>query len=214
MTKRRKQRRRSIRLPHFDYASPGAYPITITTRDHKCLFGQCFSGKVALNGAGQLIENIWRELPVRFPFVELDEFVIMPNHIHGILCLFGRGEPCVRPQRHGKPDLFTTGDHKDRPYDYSDLKENPDGTTVGSIGRIIQAFKSLATNEYARGVKDSGWQPFPDKLWQRNYYEHVIRNDDELARVRQYIVDNPLQWELNRENPEAKTVETKDPWAI
>jgi putative transposase len=117
--------------------------------------------------------------------------VVMPNHFHGILILDdqnnignGRGEPCVRPE------LTTKGDHKDRPY----------GTLDGSVGRIIQAFKSITTHAYIQGVNNNDWSPFPGKLWQRNYHERIIRNENELQQIRQYILDNPIQWETDDEN--------------
>ena len=110
-----------------------------------------------------------------------------------------RGESCIRPE---KTDIKTdepiktdnhikTGDHKDRPY----------GTINNSIGRIIQAFKSITTHEYTIGVKQYNWPPFNGKLWQRNYYEHVIRNEHELNKIREYIINNPLKWDLDVENP-------------
>lgn len=99
-----------------------------------------------------------------------------------------RGESCIRPKQNIHPNL---GDHKDRPY----------GTMAGTIGRIIQMYKSITTRYYIIGVREHGWLPFPGKLWQRNYYEHIIRNEDELNRIRQYIRDNPLNWEMDAENP-------------
>ncbi len=83
------------------------------------------------------------------------------------------------------------GDHKDRPY----------GTTPGTVGRIIQAFKSITTHEYTVGVKTSGWPPFQGKLWQRNYWEHIIRDETELDRIREYTLNNPKQWELDKLHP-------------
>jgi len=89
---------------------------------------------------------------------------------------------------------------------------NLHGTVEGSLGRIIQAFKSITTRDYAIGVRDRGWRSFAGKLWQRNYYEHVVRNERELNRIREYVVYNPLQWARDPENPEARAVPTKEPW--
>ena len=103
-----------------------------------------------------------------------------------------RGESRIRPKQNVQPNQ---GDHKDRPY----------GTMKGTVGRIIQTYKSITTHDYIIGVKKHGWPPFPGKLWQRSYYEHVIRDEDELNRIRQYIRDNPLNWETDEENPNKKT---------
>ena len=111
----------------------------------------------------------------------------MPNHIHGIIIINGRGESCIRPDD-------SMGDHKDRPY----------GTGTNSIGRIIQAYKSITTNKYILGVKKNNWRPFPGRLWQRNYYDHIIRNEEDLFEVREYIVNNPLNWDKDEENLQNK----------
>lgn len=147
----------------------------------------------------------WEELPDRFSDLNLDDYAVMPNHFHGILVLNGRrGEPCVRPQsQEGK----TTGDHKDRE-NPGDHKDRPYGTRDGSIGRIMQAFKSLTTHAYILGVTHHQWQPFPGRLWQRNYYERVIRDEAELHNARQYIFDNPLRWAEDTENPANRIKET------
>ena len=117
----------------------------------------------------------------------------MPNHVHGIIMLMDsihrRGESRIRPNPHIGPNQ---GDHKDRPY----------GTLTGTIGRIIQTFKSATTHEYIIGVRQYGWLPFFNKFWQRNYYERVIRNEVELNQVRQYIQDNRFNWETDEENPQ------------
>jgi REP element-mobilizing transposase RayT len=183
-------RRRSIRLQGYDYADGGAYFITVCVQGQECLFGQVSDDRIHLNTPGQAVLAVWTGLLERFPNVVLDEFVVMPNHFHGILFLTNcRGEPCVRPM--DQEDQNDQGDHKDRPY----------GTAPGSVSRIVQAFKSLTTNAYIRGVEQDGWPPFPGRLWQRNYYERIIRNENELARARRYIADNPAQWALDKENP-------------
>lgn len=190
--------RRSIRLRDFDYARAGAYFVTLCVQGRECLFGDVEAGRMVLNDAGEMVRLAWEELPQRYPNLVLDQSMVMPNHFHGILFLtdfrtefrdhHGRGEPCVRPFA---PDGSTKGDHKDRPY----------GTAPGSVGRIIQAFKSLSTVEYARAVNHQNLPPFPGRLWQRNYYERVIRNDDELHQAREYIAANPSRWDTYDENP-------------
>ena len=100
-----------------------------------------------------------------------------------------RGESCIRP--------LPTGDHKDQ----GDHKDRPYGTHADSLGRILQAFKSLTTVEYIRGVKQSNWSPFPGRLWQRNYYDRIIRDEKELNAARKYIAENPLKWAEDKDNP-------------
>ena len=180
--------RRSTRLRDYDYVQAGAYFVTICVQKHDCLLGDIHNGVMSMNDAGRMAESVWRGIPDRFPAVDLDAFVVMTNHVHGIVVLSDRrrGESCIRPdcippQPETSPNQ---GDHKDRPY----------GTSDESIGRIVQAFKSLTTHFYISGVKKSAWSPFPGKLWQRNYHDHIIRNELDLNRIRDYIVNNPLKW--------------------
>jgi len=175
--------RRSIRLKGFNYATPGAFFVTVCTQERQCLFGEISAGKIRLSDQGRMLHDAWDELPTRFPFIELDQFVVMPNHVHGIIVLTNS------TSGRSTADGSSQGDHKDR----------PDGT--GTLGRVVQAFKSTTTHEYILGVRQHGWLPFPGKLWQRNYYERVIRNEEELQRVREYISNNPLTWETDEENP-------------
>jgi putative transposase len=186
--------RRSLRLKEYDYSQAGAYFVTICTRNRECIFGHIYDSGMQLNDAGRMVQSVWDKLPTRFPGLGLDAFVVMPNHVHGVIVLVGaglalsdnegagRGESCIRPGG--------SGNHKDRPY----------GTAVGSVGRIMQAFKSMVTHEYVMGVRQHGWPPFQGQLWQRNYYEHVIRKEDDLNDVRQYIFDNPAHWAEDENN--------------
>ena len=184
-----RRERRSLRLPDYDYRRDGFYFVTICIDDREPRLGRIVDGRVEMTEAGRMIEWYWRSLPDRFPNVALDAFVVMPDHVHGIIVI-RRGEPCVRPED-GTPT--TGGDHEDRPYKSwrNDHDRHPRGTDDGSLGRIIQAFKSLTTNAYIRGVRHRGWPPFDRRLWQRNYYERVIRNEAELHETRDYIRTNP-----------------------
>ncbi len=196
-------RRRSIRLKEYDYSQNGAYFMTICTWNRECLFGNILDGEIVLNDVGKMVQWIWDDLTNRFPIMELDEYVIMPNHLHGIIVMDcnRRGESCIRPENdmhRGESCIrpcvqadHKEGDHKDRPY----------GTTKNSIGRIIQAFKSITTHQYTIGVKQQGWPPYAGRIWQRNYYDHVMRNEDELNRIREYIINNPLKWTEDENNP-------------
>ncbi len=181
--------RRSIRLKGYDYAQAGAYFVTMCTQDRACLLGDVVGEEVRLSDAGSMIQAVWEEIPDHYPGAETDEFVVMPNHIHGIIAIPGRGESCIRPGDSHQPD---SGDHKDRPY----------GTMAGSLGRIIQAFKSTTTHEYVMGTRQCGWPTFRARLWQRGYFEHVVRDDRDLERIREYIATNPLRWAMDRENPQ------------
>lgn len=165
--------RRSIRLKGYDYSTPGMYFVTVCTQKRLCLFGDVFNGKMHLNDAGKMVHTAWNQLSVVFPGVVIDEFVVMPNHIHGIIVLYWGNNH--------------KGNHKGCPYSIT-------------LGDIVGAFKSYTTFQYILGVKTQQWPPFPTRLWQRNYYEHIIRNPQSLNRIRQYILHNPLRWYLHRQN--------------
>ena len=172
--------RKSIRLHKYDYSQAGAYFVTVCTKDRECKFGEIRDGRMILNDAGRMVEKWWQELRNKFKSVELDANTVMPNHFHGIILVGADLRVC--------PDA--RGVHTD------------EGAHIGApLQRIIQWFKTMSTNEYIRGIKQNNWQPFPGRLWQRNYYEHIIRTDEELERMREYIQNNPMQWEEDEENP-------------
>jgi REP element-mobilizing transposase RayT len=187
--------RRSLRLPGFDYSSAGAYYVTICTHYRVCAFGEVRGEAMVPSDLGRAIERIWQELPSRFPGVDLDAFVVMPNHIHGILFLnVGAADP------------------RERGSDSNPTSPGP--CSVGaplagalhsahapaSLGTVIGAFKSLTARAAILAAKASG-NPSLYPLWQRNYYEHVVRGEEDLARFRAYIADNPARWGEDEENP-------------
>jgi len=172
-------RRCTIRLRGYDYAQAGAYFITICTQNRECLFGDIADGEMRMNAAGRMVLKIWNDLPQRFSNAEIDIVAVMPNHLHGIVSLHRRGDPCDRPL-----PSATKG-----------------GTLPDSIGRLVQAFKSITTHQYIHGVKEQGWRPFPNRLWQRNYWEHIIRDEPELENTCAYIQNNPAQWAEDALNP-------------
>jgi len=202
--------RRSIRLKGYDYSQAGAYFITICTQDRACLFGKVVNGEMRLNDAGRMVLAEWNMLPERFPHVVLDAFVVMPNHVHGIVVITN---PATDDTATTAPTIVGTG-LVPAPDDGATTRVAPTvgdivAPTVGDIvaptvGDIVGAFKSRVTVEYIRGVKTSGWPPFRGRLWQRNYYEHIIRNERALNAIRQYIIENPRRWQMDREN-EART---------
>lgn len=184
-----KHHRRSIRLKGYDYTQAGAYFVTICAYRRECLFGQVANG-VVLSQYGCIAEQCWQILPRDFPRVELDVFVSMPNHLHGIIVLTGchttgRGEAFAR--RHPQPPST--------PANASPLR-SAHGTQAGSLAAIVQNFKSVSTRKINRTRATPGMP-----VWQGNYHEHIIRDEDELSRIREYIVNNPLQWADDRENP-------------
>ncbi len=173
-----KHHRRSIRLKGYDYTHVGAYFVTLCTQNHECLFGEVVDGEMQLNAYGRIVQACWDEIPIHFPNVELDAFVIMPNHIHGIIVLAER--PNIVGARHAVPlrNVERFGD-----------------PIQGSMPTIIRSFKSAATKRINE-MRSAPGTP----VWQRNYYEHIIRDEETLNLIRQYIVDNPLNWALDREN--------------
>jgi REP element-mobilizing transposase RayT len=174
-------RRRSIRLPLHNYAKEGEYFITIVGKDRECLFGSIIDGEMQLSDIGQIVRDEWLRTHEIRPYVELDEFVVMPNHVHGILVITGRGtSPPPVNSRRGVSQYAPTG------------FKSPSET----VGAIIRGFKS-ATTKRINQFRNSPGTP----VWQRNYYERVIRDERELDQTRAYIADNIVHWQSDEENP-------------
>ena len=191
--------RHSIRLKWFDYTSNGAYFVTICTQNREYLFGDVVNRKMETNTMGNLVVSIWESLPDRFPVI-IDTYQIMPNHFHGIIIIDNSvGAPLV-----GALDLGRVQDPPLRKI---------------TLGNIIAYFKYQSTkqiNNVGVGYSDPNnigrennnirrENPAPteyQKIFQRNYYEHIIRNEKDLNKISQYIMDNPLMWERDRNNPE------------
>jgi len=173
--------RRSIRLPEYDYASYGWYFVTICAQDRELYFEN--------KNINKLIDFYWRNLKNKFENIDLDEYVIMPNHLHGIIVINNSvGATLVVAH-----DVVAHNNRAGtRP---APTKNKP------TLGNIIGAFKSTTTDRYAQGVKTKNWPWFAGRLWQRNYYERIIRNNQELNRIRLYIQNNPANWETDRNNP-------------
>jgi len=174
--------RRSIRLKGYDYSQAGLYFITICIQNRLCLFGEIDDGAMVLNNAGEMVHGQWLALADRFHTVELDEFIVMPNHFHGIIELIPGHSDIGQPQ-----GIAPTGAQ-------SSIEQITTTEISPAIGDVIGAFKSLSTNDYIAGVKQKNWQPFDQKLWQRNYYEHVIRSEQSYLDIVEYIRNNPLKW--------------------
>jgi putative transposase len=181
--------RRSIRLPGYDYSEEGWYFVTVCVQNRLCLLGDITENRMQLYEAGLMIEVWWRKLGGKFPNVQTDEYVVMPNHFHGIVSV--GAAPCGRPDADVPKNEGVVPQESGQPHG-----------VAPTIGDIVSWFKTMTTNHYIRGVKQGGWEPFFKKLWQRNYYEHVIRNEKELNHFRQYIANNPANWQTDEENPE------------
>lgn len=163
--------RKSIRLKEYDYSSAGWYFVTICAQKRECVFGHVSKGDVILNRIGQIVMECWKWLPQQYQYVNLDEWVIMPNHLHGIIIINndrGMGGSRTAPTTKIKP-----------------------------LGALIGAFKTVSTKRIRQEYDCS-----EASFWQRNYYEHVIRNDADLLRIREYIINNPVNWETDEENHE------------
>jgi putative transposase len=210
--KDKRPNQRSIRLPGYDYSRTGAYFVTICTKDRKCLFGDIVNREMVLNDPGQMVKKWHGELENKFPDIKCNKHIIMPNHFHAIIQNAGADPvyPVGADLRvcPGTGAKQKSGEHKNTG------EHKKPGEHIGSpLPQVVQWFKTMTTNEYIRGVKQHGWPPFPGKLWQRNYYEHIIRNENDMAHIREYITNNPARWHTDRQNPMAKTTTSPDgPW--
>jgi len=175
-----KHHRCSIRLKGYDYTQPGAYFVTLVAWGRACLFGEIDGETMRLNPVGEVVQHAWLRLPSFFP-IRLDAYVVMPNHFHGIICM---GEASAAWALPGKQII---------PADASP-QPPPKGTEPGSLGAIIQNFKSTSTRR-ANQINASPGLP----LWQRNYFERVIRDEAEMGRIIAYIHANPSRWQEDKE---------------
>jgi putative transposase len=166
---KKKFRRRSIRLPEYDYSKPGAYFITICLFNKDLIFGIIKNGKIILSEIGMIAKKYLEGIPNHFENIFMDNYVIMPNHIHFIISIAGVQN--FEPLQHHYQKIIPK-----------------------SVGSIIRAFKAAVTHR----CRVDGFENFK---WQRNYFEHIIRNDKDLFRIREYIQNNPLRWKLDEENP-------------
>ena len=175
--------RLSLRLKDYDYASPGAYFVTICTKDRSLLFGDIIEGDIRLTDFGRIVHQEWQISAKIRREIALDAFVLMPNHVHGIIFI-------------NESDVGATGGSPVR-----------SGPRQHSLASFLSGFKS-ATTKRINDLRQSPGAP----VWQRNYYEHVIRNEQSLQRIREYIGNNPARWDFDRENPAATTPEAKYAW--
>ncbi len=176
--------RRSIRLPGYDYAAAGLYYVTICTQDRASLFGEMMNGEVATNALGEIVRQCWVGLPRHYGHVGIDAFVVMPNHVHGIITLIATN---VGAGFKPAPTV---------PFTASARVPAQEHGPRHSLSEVVRAFKTFS----ARYINQSRSTPGA-RVWQRNYYEHIIRGERELNRIRVYIANNPSQWDRDEENP-------------
>jgi len=175
-----KHHRRSIRLKDYDYSQAGGYYVTIVVQGRECLFGEIVKREMFLNDFGKIADECWRSIPDHFPFVELGAYVVMPNHVHGIIVITdnGRGAALLRP------------------YNHPDINDNPHKINVkpGSLGAIVRSYKSAVSYRIHKEHNTTG-------IWQRNYYEHILRDEKDLQNKADYIEANPSLWDEDDNNP-------------
>ena len=221
--------RRSIRLTHYDYSLPGAYFVTICAFGKLCIFGQVVGGQMRENDCGRIVREQWLDTVRIRPQIELDAFTVMPNHLHGILWILGpKGEHILWNTGYVVPDAVGPkslrpnvvpngvgpGPNAVRPYN--------NGAAPSSIGpaNAIPPMRPRSLASWASGFKSAVtsrirklWNDPTAVVWQEDYFERIIRDEKELLNIRDYILSNPLRWNLDRENPETgPNAEDDVPW--
>jgi REP element-mobilizing transposase RayT len=169
--------RRSIRLKGYDYSEVGAYFVTICAQNRECLFGDVVDEKMRVNDYGRIAGESWEWVSRQYGYVDIDEWVVMPNHLHGILIIHDDcrgGSQCKGGSRTAPTET---------------VKRK-------SLGRLIGAFKTVSSKQINQ-IRNTPGHP----VWQRNYYEHIIRSEEEMDRIREYIIENPMRWADDEDNP-------------
>jgi putative transposase len=200
----KKHHRRSIRLKGYDYTQPGAYFVTIVAWQRECLFGEIVGGEMRLNEYGKIVQKWWNEISNHFPNVETIAFVIMPNHVHGIIL--------ITKDRRGTVPVHDVHEQSMLQNDDAPVQGNSSRNQGGetpplrapTLGQVVAYFKYQSTKE----MNALDGTCTVTKFWQRNYYEHIIRNEQEMGKIWDYIETNPIHWADDDENPE--NVELRD----
>ncbi len=204
--------RRSIRLKGYDYSKKGLYFITICCQNRACLFGSIENGNMICNDAGEMIEKEWLKLPQRFTNIALHNYIVMPNHFHSILEIVGatlvvaqNNDDIQNENDIENKNINQNGHGINKENDIANGHGNKNGQPQGfaptgfaptdkTLGDMVGAFQSITTVKYINGVKTKKWKPFDGKLWQRNYWEHIIRNEKLYNTISEYIKNNPQHW--------------------
>ena len=196
--------RRSIRLKGYDYSKAGLYFITICCQNRICRFGKIVVTEniptMKLNDAGKMVDEQWLEMVERFPNIELHEYIIMPNHFHCILEILSMDKientdiQRNDTEKKGRPRGYAPTGPSQTNTPQTNTQTDDGKPKNKTIGDMMDAFKSIVTVEYIHGVKNKGWDRFDGKLFQRDYYEHIIRDEEEYQRISDYIINNPSKW--------------------
>lgn len=180
--------RRSYRLQGYDYSAPGAYFITLCTYQRQCLFGDIIDGQMQPNDFGQIVAEEWQKSSDIRQEIELDEWVLMPNHFHGIVWITSPDSP-MDVGAHRRAPLRT----QSHPHQSAGIAERK----PKSLSSLVAGFKAITTKRINQ-LRNAPGTP----VWQRNYYDHIIRNQDALQTIQQYVQTNPQKWQIDQLHPE------------
>jgi REP element-mobilizing transposase RayT len=187
--------RHSIRLEGYDYAQEGYYFVTIAIYKRLYLFGEIIDGEMVPSVAGRMIEEMWQEIEDDFPNVTLGKYVLMPNHLHGIIKIIkpvgAESISALNATRTDRPTIILRSNSATEP-------KRAEIDSAPTLSRMIQSFKRHSTLRYIQMVKNGTLPPFDKRIWQRNFYEHIIRDDADHVRIAEYIENNPLTWAEDR----------------
>jgi REP element-mobilizing transposase RayT len=189
-----KYRIASTRLPNRDYAANGYYFVTICTYKKFCYFGNIFNGQMQLSQVGKIAQKHWQEISNHFDNVYIDAYVVMPNHIHGII-IIDRPNPTPIVETRYIASLQPLSQPNNKPNEFAPLKP-------GSLQAIIHAYKASVTRWCRKNSNDIF-------CWQSRFYEHIIRNDGSLNKIREYIINNPIKWSEDKNNPNTRSLNSK-----
>ena len=173
-------KRQNQRLKEYDYSTEGAYFVTVVAKDRECLFGEIVDSEMVLNDVGMVVRNEFQRTEKLRDNVIIDSLIVMPNHVHTIIYIDRRGVSLERP----KNDDIDRATHRIAPT----LRPNTSGSIIGQI-------KSITTKKINKIHNNPG-----NKIWQRNFYDHIIHDDDDLNQIREYIMNNPINWDEEDEN--------------
>ncbi|HXF49220.1 MAG TPA: transposase [Verrucomicrobiae bacterium] len=192
-----KQHRKSIRLPEYDYSGEGAYFVTICTQNRECLFGNIRNGKMELSAIGRVVRDCWKEIPKHFDHARVKDFVVMPNHLHGIVVLEKRVE-YIQPLQKQMGNQIVGVQYIEPAFQKGTARYQYQKVAPNSVGSIVRSYKAAVSRICRENLLHS-------PIWQRNYYEHIVRSGQELYKIREYIRANPLMWKTDPENQTLQT---------
>jgi putative transposase len=182
--------RKQLRLRGYDYAFPGAYFVTICSAGKRPVFGSASERRIVLSQTGEIVRSEWIALTERFSWLVLDAFVVMPNHLHGVVAFVG----------HAGGASAGTGGASPSPTTENTKTESGGASPSPTLFEVIGAFKSISTIKVNKLLRQPGVP-----LWQRSYHEHIVRTGEDLRKIQRYILENPLIWSLDPENPNPKS---------